>query len=220
MLCTLENKMEGKTRFVRSLIAVMLLVSAAGCASPYGPPGPYYNVQQSAPPGGGYGPLSLPPKDQFFSLNVSDNTPFGLRYFPQTVDMLYNKGYDMVRREREADFAIDISLTGAYRENGQVRAGNALGGAMVGAATGALIGAATGDPGVGAAIGAAGGGVLGLAAPAATPMVRIDIQVQSFTDRSISRRSAVVDLSSVPPPDAQRVIDNEVSRMLSSLPRR
>ncbi|MHC1742106.1 MAG: glycine zipper family protein [Syntrophobacteraceae bacterium] len=212
--------MKGKTRLVRSLIVLMFLIIAGGCASPYGPPGPYYDVQRNTPQGGDYGPLYLSARDQTFSLNVSDNTPFGLRYFPQTVDMLYNKGYDMVRREREADFSIDISLTGAYRENGQVRAGNALGGAMVGAATGALIGAATGDPGVGAAIGAAGGGVLGLAAPASTPMVRIDIQVQSFTDRSITRRSAMVDLSSVPPPDAQRVIDNEVSRMLSSLPRR
>jgi hypothetical protein len=220
MPCTLESKMKGKIRLDKFLIALILLTAAAGCASPYGPPGPHYNVQRNTPPGEGYGPLYLPPKDQFFSLNVSDNTPFGLRHLPQTVDMLYSKGYDMVRREREADFAIDISLTGTYRDNAGVRAGNALGGAMVGAATGALIGAATGDPGVGAAIGAAGGGVLGAAAPAATPKVRIDIQVQSFTDRSMARRSATVDLSSVPPPDAQRVIDNEVSRMLSSLPRR
>jgi len=220
MLCTLENKMKGTIRLDRLVIALILLIITVGCASPYGPPGPHYNVQQNTPPGGGYGPLYLPPKDLFFSLNVNDNTPFGLRYLPQTLDMLHSKGYDMVRREREADFVIDINLTGTYRENGQVRAGNALGGAMVGAATGAIIGAATGDPGIGAAIGAAGGGVLGAAAPAATPMVRIDIQVQSFTDRSMSRRSATVDLSSVPPPDAPRAIDNEVSRMLSSLPRR
>lgn len=217
--------MTGAIRLDKVLFVLAFLAMTTGCVSPYGPsmygpPGPYYDVQRNPSPEGGYGPLYLPPEDQFFALNVSDNTPFGLRYLPQTVDMLYNKGYDMVRYEREAHFVIDINLTGAYRDNAGVRAGQALGGAMIGAATGALIGAAAGDPGVGAAIGAAGGGVLGAAAPAATPMVRIDIQVQSFTDRSISNRSATVDLASVPPHDAGRVIDNEVSRMLSSLPRR
>ena len=81
-----------------------------------------------------------------------------------------------MRRQREADFSLDIALTAEARDNPDVRAEHLLGGAILGAATGALIGAAVRAPATGAAIGAAGGGFLGLASPADTPMIRIDIQ--------------------------------------------
>jgi uncharacterized protein YcfJ len=137
---------------------------------------------------------------------------------PEAQRVLYEKGYDRVRREREADFAVDVSLTTAARDNPDVRAEHLLGGAILGAATGALIGAAAGRPVLGSVVGAAGGGFLGLAAPAATPMVRIDVRTQSFRDRTSSSRCAVVDMARVPPYDVPRVIDIQVSRMLETLP--
>ena len=133
---------------------------------------------------------------------------------------MHRRGYDLVRRQREADFAVEVVLSGGLRDNPDVRAGNALGGALFGAATGAVIGAAAGDPGAGAAIGAASGGALGIIAPASTPLVRIDLNLYSLRDRTSTQRTTTIDLAGVPPYDVQRVIDFEVSRLLAALPRR
>ncbi len=65
--------------------------------------------------------------------------------------------------------------------------------------------------------GAAGGGFLGLAAPADTPMVRIDIRTQSFRDKTSSSKSVVLDMAHVSPYDVPRAIDIQVSRMLQAL---
>jgi hypothetical protein len=131
---------------------------------------------------------------------------------------MYQKGYDQVGRQREADFGLDISVFAEARDNPNRRAEHVVGGALLGAATGAIIGGALGRPGVGAGIGAGSGAALGLAAPADTPMVRIDIRTQSFTDGSSTFRSAIVDLEHVPPYDVPRVVDTQVSRMLDTLP--
>ncbi|NLI80723.1 MAG: hypothetical protein GX443_03435 [Deltaproteobacteria bacterium] len=144
----------------------------------------------------------------------------GLHRLPRTEQLLYDKGYDRVRRERDADFAIDITLSAGLRDNPDVRAGQALGGALAGAAAGAIIGGALGDPGPGAAIGAASGGLLGLAAPAATSVVRIDVNIQSFRTGETSSATATVDLARVPPPEAFHVIDSETARLVATLPRK
>lgn len=171
-------------------------------------------------PGRGRSSFVLGPEDQNYVLQVDDNTPFGIYELPQTNNALYDKGYDRVRRQWEADFSIEISVSGGLRENPEVRAGNTLGGALFGAATGALIGAAVGDPGTGAAIGAASGGALGLISPAATNFVTIDLNVFSFHERVSAYRSLSVDLTTVPPFEVRRVVDAEVSRMLRGLPSR
>ncbi len=204
--------------------AVVLL---AGCAEtgPYGT-GPYTSVQtpppapNAAPPENGGDILTVGPQDRFYIMHVENNTPFEAHRLPLADRALYEKGYDRVRREREADFAVDVSLTTAARDNPDVRAEHLFGGAILGAATGALIGAAAGRPALGAIAGAAGGGALGLAAPAATPMVRIDVRTQSLRDGTTSARSALVDMANVPPYDVPRVIDTQVSRMLQTLPSR
>ncbi|MGV8074117.1 MAG: glycine zipper family protein [Syntrophobacteraceae bacterium] len=202
-----------------TLLGILFFIGIlGGCVA--GPAGPYYQVARDQPPAAAMEPFELGPNDITYILEVIDYTPFGLRRLPMTEEQLYNKGYDRVRRTREADFAIDIAFSASSRDNPDVRAGNMLGGAMLGAATGAIIGGATGDAGAGAAIGAASGGALGLVSPASTPMVRIDITITSFRDQYNAHRGVVVDLSSVPPMYVQRAIDNEVSRMLHSLPRR
>ena len=201
----------------RILVSLALIVVLSGCAA--GPAGPYYRVTQNHTENGG--PFRIGPTDHNYILDLEDRTHFGLNGLPKTEDLLYNKGYDRVRKEKHADFSIEIIFASSVQDNPEVRAGNTLGGAMLGAATGALIGAAAaGEPATGAAIGAVGGGALGLVAPAATELVRIDMTVYSFDERTTTRKSATVDLASVPPPDVQYVIDNEVSRMLRSLPRR
>ncbi len=46
-----------------------------------------------------------------------DNTPLGICELPQTGNLLYNKGYDQVRRPRKADFAlvtIDLNVYSFY----------------------------------------------------------------------------------------------------------
>lgn len=202
---------------------VVLLVGLTACATP--PPGQYrvmenptyqYTPTPDSSYSGGY--ISLNPEDRFYVLQVNDQTPFGVRDLPRTDDVLFNKGYDKVRRERKADFAIDVGLTAMHAENPERRAGQTVGGALLGAAAGAAIGGALGDPGQGAAIGAASGGVLGFAAPAGTTLVRIDLRVYSYSEGRDYNKSATIDLASVPPQDVHVVIDNEVSRMLQGLP--
>lgn len=202
----------------KTLTVVCALTLLAGCAT--GPPAPYYSVQEQPVPAGpaGGGILTVGPQDRYYVLRVDDRTPFGLHQLPQSFNLLYEKGYDQVRREREADFSLDISLFAMSRDNPDARAGHVVGGALLGAATGAIIGGALGSPGQGAAIGAGSGAALGLVAPADAAMVKIDVRTQSFRDGTASYKSALVDLANVPPYDVQRVIDLQVYRMLQTLP--
>jgi hypothetical protein len=209
--------MKTSSRVCRFLVLFCLAGFLSGCV--YGPPGTYYKVQDNRQPTGG-GPFVLGPNDQNYVLQIEDNTPFGIYELPQTGNLLYTKGYDQVRREREADFSIAMAISGGLRENPEVRAGNTLGGALFGAATGALIGAAVGDPGTGAAIGAASGGALGLISPAATNFVTIDLNVYSFSERMDAFRSIAIDLTTVPPHEVRRVVDAEVARILRPMPSR
>ncbi len=206
------------------LILLVLAAAAMAACAPY-QYGPYYGSGPAQPyqepPAYAAGPpFSLGPNDMTYALDVQDHTPLGIYHLPYTHQTLYRKGYDHVRRQGEADFAIEVLLSPGSRDNPNVRAGNMLGGALFGAATGAVIGAAAGDAGAGAAIGAASGGVLGVIAPASTPLVRIDLNLYSLRDRSSSQSISTIDLAGVPPYDVQRVIDFEVSRLLSGLPRR
>ncbi|MCE5242429.1 MAG: glycine zipper family protein [Syntrophobacteraceae bacterium] len=212
--------MRSKDRPLKIFLALILAGILSSCA--VGPAGaPHYDVVENPVPPDQQAPLRLDPRDQNYTMRVDDRTPFGLQQLPGTVNMLYQKGYDNVRRDREADFAIDVILTSAFRDNPNVRGANMLGGALAGAAAGAIIGGATGHPGTGAAIGAASGGVLGAAAlPADTPMVRIDVTITSMHDRVSSQRSRTIDLAGTPPQDVQFVVDREVTRILDSLPRR
>jgi hypothetical protein len=206
-------------RHFKVLFLVLLAVALSSCA--VAPMAPHYDVVENQVPPPTPEPLRLDPRDQAYTLRVDDRTPFGLHQLPGTVNSMYEKGYDNVRRDREADFGIDVVLSAAFRDNPNVRGANMLGGALAGAAAGAIIGGATGNPGAGAAIGAASGGVLGAAAlPADTPMVRIDLTISSFHERSSTQRSRTIDLAGVPPQDVQYVVDKEVARMLQSLPRR
>ncbi len=214
---------EWSSRILAIGFAVVLL---GGCATtpygPYGPYSPYYTVNPP-PVESGQPPaesettvLTVGPQDHFYLMHVENRTPFGV-HFPQAHRVLYEKGYDQVRRQAEADFALDIAVIAEARDNPDVRAEHLLGGALLGAATGALIGAAVHAPATGAAIGAAGGGFLGLASPADTPMIRIDIRTQSFRDRTVSSKCVVLDMAHVAPYDVPRVIDIQVSRMLQAL---
>lgn len=200
-------------KLVTVAFAAVLL---AGCVA--GPPAPYYSVQEQPVASNGGGQIMVGPYDRLYLLRVDDRTPFALQQLPQSMNLLYEKGYDQVRREREADFMLSISFYAMSRDNPEARAGHAVGGALLGAATGAIIGGALGSPGTGAAIGAGSGAALGLVAPADAAMVRIDINTQSYRDRTSSYKSALVDLANVPPYDVQRVIDMQVSRMLQVLP--
>ncbi|MFZ2445486.1 MAG: YMGG-like glycine zipper-containing protein [Syntrophobacteraceae bacterium] len=204
-----------------ALITVCAMALVGGCAAP----GPSYTVQEQpavqsgGPPaasGGGF--LTVGPQDRTYVLRLDDRTPFGLGNLPQSLDLLYQKGYDQVGRQREADFQLGLTFVATARDNPEARAGNVVGGALLGAATGAIIGGALGSPGRGAAIGAGSGAALGLVSPAESAMVRIDVRIQSFRDGTISSKSAVVDLTNVPPEEAQNVIDMQLSRMLDALP--
>ena len=198
--------------------AVVLL---GGCATPYY--GNYYTVQQpavapnEAPTPDEAAFLTVGAQDRYYIMHVDNRTPFALR-FPQAHRVLYEKGYDQVRRESESDFSLNIALSMEARDNPDARAEHLLGGAVLGAAAGALIGAAFHAPVTGAIAGAAGGGFLGLAAPADTPMVRIDMQTQSFRDNTSSSKSVVLDMAHVSPYDIPRAVDIQVSRMLETLP--
>lgn len=201
------------------ILAGLILLGMGACAYP----DPYYSASPPPPPAvspEAYPDLRVGVNDRNYVMQIYDRTNIGFRRLPQAEQLLYDKGYDRVRRERDADFSIDITVSMGVMDNPNVRAGQALGGALAGAAAGAIIGGAVGDPGPGAAIGAAGGGLLGLAAPAATSVARIDIRLDSFREGRDSFASTTVDLARVPPPDAYRVIDGEIARMLQVLPRR
>ena len=212
--------MKGLKPFFGVLPALALAGFLAGCAAPYYPASPHYMVQENPPPAADEGNLQVGPGDATYLMRVDDRTPFGAGHLRESINMLYQKGYDPVRREREADFSVDVTLAAYSRDNPEVRTGNAIGGALLGAAAGAIIGGATGHAGTGAAIGAASGGALGMVSPAATPLVRIDITVRSTREGIASSQSATVDLSTVPPPHVRRVIDHQVARMLQTLPSR
>lgn len=211
----MKTKFTGASRFLVYIFCASIL---SACA--VAPAGPYYRVSESPSQPASYQDFTPGPKDQNYVMQVSDRTPFGLERLPKTDNMLYSKGYDRVRTDRDADFAIDVAFAAGVQDNPNVRAGNTLGGALAGAAAGAIIGGATGHPGTGAAIGAASGGALGMVAPAGTSLVTIEINLQSFRDRQVSHRTATVDLTNVPPYDVARVVDTEVARLLESLPRR
>jgi hypothetical protein len=202
------------------IFVASLFIAGALTACAVGPTGTYYEVRESRTPARTFTPIYLGPNDQAFALRIDDRTPFGPYSLPRTLDMLYNKGYDEVRRQKQADFVIDIAFAASAQENPEVRAGHTLGGALAGAAAGAIIGGALGDPGQGAAIGAASGGALGFISPAATPFVTIDVSVYSHRERQTSHRSATIDLTHVPPPDVRHVIDTEVVRLLQDIPPR
>ncbi len=198
--------------------AVVLL---GGCVTtPYGPS---YTVNtppaesNQAPIGNDASYLTVGPQDHFYIMHIENRTPFR-GHLSEAHRILYEKGYDQVRRQMEADFALDIVLTTEARDNPDVRAEHLLGGAILGAAAGALIGAAVHAPATGAIAGAAGGGFLGLASPADTPIIRINIHTKSFRDQTASAKSVVVDMAHVPPYDVPRVIDMQISRMLQELP--
>ncbi len=214
--------MKNLARSLGYLSMVFAIALLAGCvASPAGPGGPYYSGSQPPAVGtGGGGYLTVGPQDRLYVLHVDDRTPLGLYNLPQSTNLLYQKGYDQVGREREADFALDVSFSSYTRDNPEQRAGQMVGGALLGAATGAIIGGAVGSPGRGAAIGAGSGAALGLVAPAGAAVVQVDIRTRSLRDGTVSSESATVDLAHVPPHDFQRVIDIQVSRMLQSLPAR
>lgn len=201
-------------------ITLVSFFIATLCACAVGPAGPYYQVSESRGPARTFAPIALGPNDQAFILQVEDRTPFGPYSLPGTLDMLYKKGYDEVRRQKEADFSIDVALSASAQENPEARAAHTVGGALMGAAAGAIIGGALGDPGQGAAIGAASGGALGFVSPAATPFVSIDINIYSNRERQSFHRSATIDLTHVPPPDVRHVIDTEVVRLLQDMPAR
>jgi hypothetical protein len=209
---------------LKRLFGVALVLALAGllggCAAEYYPASPHYMVQENPPPATGEGYLKVGPGDVTYLMRVEDRTPFGASHLPESMNTLYQKGYDQVRREREADFSIDVALAAYGRDNPEVRTGNVIGGALLGAAAGAIIGGAAGNAGTGAAIGAASGGALGMVSPAATPLVRIDITVRSIKEGVTSSRSATIDLATVPPPDVRPVIDHQVARMLQTLPSR
>ncbi len=211
--------MKNPGRTFHLILVAMILIGMSACAYPE----PYYRSASLPPPAASpepYSDLRVGINDRNFVMQIYDRTNIGFRRLPQAEQLLYDKGYDRVRRERDADFSIDITISMGVRDNPDVRAGQTLGGALAGAAAGAIIGGAVGDPGPGAAIGAASGGLLGLAAPAATSVARIDIKLHSFTEGRGSFASTTIDLDRVPPPDAYRVIDGEISRMLQVLPRR
>jgi hypothetical protein len=207
---------------LKILTTVFALVVLGGCATPYY--GNYYTVQQPPAAAPNQPPavdeaavLTVGPQDRYYIMHVDNATPFPA-HFPQAHRVLYEKGYDQVRREGEADFSLNIALSTEARDNPDARAEHLLGGAILGAATGALIGAAAGAPVTGTIAGAAGGGFLGLAAPADTPMVKVDIQTQCFRDNTSSSKSVVLDMAHVPPYDIPRAVDMQVSRMLQALP--
>ncbi len=196
--------------------AVVLLGGCAGTAFPPpavapGPPG--------IAPGPSRGFMAVSPQDVTYVIGVENNTPFDVP-LDRANNVLYHKGFQQVRSERQADFAVHVALFQEARDNPDLRGQQMLGGAALGAAAGAIIGAMTGAPGVGAIAGAAGGSVLGLAAPAATPIVKIAVQIHSFRTGRSAVRTVFVDMAHVSPYDVPRVIDVQVARMLDAMPAR
>lgn len=191
----------------RAAILGVLLLSVGCATGPYGKP--LYQSSSSAP--------ILGALDRAYVLHIDDQTYLGLDHLPGSMDLLYESGYDQVRHEMDAHFAIDIYFRTESREDMQLRTWNAFSGALMGATLGAIIGGS----GTSAALGAASGGLLGAVLPTpSTDLVRIDIQVHSFTRGRGSYMSAVVDLASLPYFEVPYAVDHHVARMLSRLPRR
>ncbi len=204
---------------------VIVVFALSACAS-----GPYYTVSQtpSAPPPPSPQSGSPPSPPDFavgfnefnYTLEVYDRTPFHIQELPRSLDVLYRKGYDEVRRKRDADLAITVTLSAGAAENPEKRVGQALGGALGGAALGAIIGGALGDPGPGAGFGAASGAVVGAMAPATDYLVRIDVSIYSKELGRTSFASRTINVSKVPPHAVSSVVDEEVAILLRSLPDR
>ena len=202
-----------------------------GCAAGtvYGPPAvapgpPEVGPAEMGPgpemePGPSHGYLSVGPMDRFYVLSVENNTPFEVG-FHRANRVLYENGYERVGGSSRADFEVNIALFQLARDNPDLRGQQMLGGAALGAAAGALIGAMAHAPATGAIAGAAGGGFLGLSAPAATPVIRVDIHTRSFQTGRSSHSSVFMDMAHVAPYDVPRVVDHQVARMLEALPRR
>ena len=212
----MSMKTFGKS-IIMSVLAFALALTT-GCA--VAPPGTYYRAQAPVAPPVETGPFAPGPSDRTYVMEITDYTPFHLTALPAAGDALYNRGYDLVRRQKEADFLLSVTFSGGVQDNPEQRGLNTLGGALLGAATGAAIGAATGAPATGAAIGAAGGGALGMVSPAASAVVRIDLRINSFNDQSVATRSRTVDLGGAPPQEVHNIVDNEVAQMLQALPRK
>src|SRR5208283_2403010 len=94
---------------LKTLTIVFAVVLLGGCATPYY--GNYYTVQQppaaapdQAPPIDQAAFLTVGPQDRYYIMHVDNATPFPAN-FPQTHRVLYERGYDQVRRDNEADFA-------------------------------------------------------------------------------------------------------------------
>lgn len=202
------------------LVIGFALALLGGCAEP-----PYYGPPAVAPgppvvaPGPSRGFLTVGPMDRFYVMGVENNTPFEIGLH-RANRVLYEKGYNRVGRERRADFEINVALFQEARDNPELRGQQMLGGAILGAAAGALIGAAAHAPVTGTIAGAAGGGFLGASAPAATPVIRVEIHTHSFRSGMSSRRVVFVDMAHVPPYEVPRVIDYQVAKMLGALPTR
>ncbi len=208
------SKWSSKILVIGFAVALLAGCAGGGYYPPAVAPGP-----PVVSPGASSGFLAVGPGDRFYVMGLENNTPFDV-YLHRANHVLYDKGFNRVRNERRADFAVNVSLFQEARDNPDLRGQQMLGGAVLGAAAGALLGAAAGAPATGAIAGAAGGGVLGLAAPAATPVVRIDVRTHSFRSGRNSRRTVFVDMAHVPPYNVPRVIDIQVARMLSALPAR
>ncbi len=142
--------------------------------------------------------LTVGPQDRFYIMLVDNLTPFGAR-FPQVHRVLYEKGYDQVRKLREADFAVEITLITEARDKPDTKVEHLVGGAILGTGSGDF---------------------LGLSSTADTPMIRIDVQTKAFHDRTMSSKSVVVDMAHVAPYAIPRAIDIQISRMLQGLPAR
>ncbi|MGO8943537.1 MAG: hypothetical protein ACLQJ7_07670 [Syntrophobacteraceae bacterium] len=181
--------------------SAVVLLGGCCCITPCHPPCPV-NIpaaeSNEAPTGNEANYLTVGPQARFYIMHVEDRTPFGTR-FPQVHRVLYEQGFDQVRKLHEADFLIDITLIAEARGNPDPRVEHILGGAILGTANGSF---------------------LGLASTADTPMIRIDIRTQGFRDNIVSSKSVVVDMAHVTPYAIPRAIDVQVSRMLQALPAR
>ena len=207
---------------LKILTIVFAVVLLGGCATPYY--GNYYTVQQPAPAAPNQAPaideaafLTVGPQDRYYIMHVDNRTPFPA-HFPQAHKVLYEKGYDQVRRGKGSRFFSQYSTGLLKLATTRTQGHNTCwAGRCSAQRVGTLIGAAAHAPVTGAIAGAAGGGVLwGWPAPADLPMIRIDVQVQDFRDRTSSGPERRGGHGQCPPLSTlPRVIDIQVSKMLA-----